>query len=97
MTQVVISPLDHPSYAVHIHEDGDLRFGTGFAITEYDDGRTIKVSLFQKPDSAPIPGAEWWRTHAAEHFPKAEAVRFDRLTADGLEEVTFPLRRARNS
>jgi hypothetical protein len=91
MTQVVITPLDHPSYAVRIHEDGDLRFGTGFAITEYDDGRTIKVSLFQKPEGAPVPGAEWWRAHATEYFPKAEAVRFARLTADGLEEVTFLL------
>lgn len=87
MTRIVRTKPD-PAGAPHItevrlHDEGDTKWWCGFVVTEFDEGRLLKVSLLLVMDGRRPPGAHWFRTFALTYFPRAELVGAERKADDG--------------
>lgn len=89
----VITPIPRGSKLVRLMNADGVTFHTVFVVSP--EGRGLKVTgllTLGKP-----PGAYWWRDKAAEHFPQAETVTWERMEPEGLRPVTARLRLPRPS
>lgn len=68
---------------VRVHDEDNGKWWCGFVVTEFDDGRLLKVSLFMVLDGRKPPGAHWFRSFALTYFPRAELVGAERKAGDG--------------
>lgn len=80
MTHLTVTRLPLISYAVRIHSSPeDPSYETGFVVSPKELGKVLWVGLLMgKP-----MGIRGWVEAAAEHFPRAEEVSYERLTRDG--------------
>lgn len=91
MTRIVITRPARRPYEVHLHNEGETAWRTGFNVTTNFWRTKLKVSLLMVQPGGTLPTRDWWRENAPRYFPFARSVTWDRMTPSGLRTVTLKL------
>lgn len=90
MPEIVITRIPRFSRAVRLMNEDGVTFHTSFNVSPRKWGRVLVVSSLQT--TTKVPGIYWWREQAAQRFPRAEKVIYQRMTEQGLVEHEWPIR-----